>query len=43
MAIDNGLQKCTVQVTEAKDRISVGEGKVRLTFSKLEGNSQKTQ
>lgn len=42
-AIDNSLQKCNVQVTEAKERISIGEGNFRQTFKKLEENPQKTQ
>lgn len=43
VSINSSLQKCTVQVTEAKDRISIEEGKVQLIFSKVEENSQKTQ
>lgn len=43
MAIDNSLQKCAVQVIEVKDRISIGEGNVWLTFSKQKDNFRKTQ
>lgn len=43
VTINNSLQKCSVQVTEAKDRKSIGEGKVQITFSKLEENSHETQ
>lgn len=38
MAIDNGLQKCNVWVTEAEDRIFIWEGKVQLTFTRLDKN-----
>lgn len=42
MTINNSLQKCTVQATEVKDRISTGEGNVWLTFSKQKENFLKT-
>lgn len=43
VAIDNSIQKCKVQVTEAKDRISIREENFHQTSRKLEKNPQKAQ